>query len=325
MRGTFPLVMKLLLPICSIFIFSALFVFGNSEEKVSHESPRFEFLDYLNIGAMRTSELGQVLLDHLEQNLRTSPDTAKLTKKIVQIYGEGFLNPVREFITAKAVSSDGKYELGFACITSNPKFPVPAFPKAEYVMIGGEKFSKLPQELFHLFPEHFLAKSLSVFARNTDNALILIACKEEEKAMLSQKFSGLRADTEKYKKNPGALIYRIFPRREIQKLHENALCPTIPAGEFQLSENDGKVYLSALFHCLNPEEQIHMNLFLTRFKHAIITAAEETPSVTTKNALTAVADALKISASGNDLKLEIRCSTKDFPDFFEWRNKRTGL
>lgn len=319
--------MKYFVLLFSVLFFFTATAFGNTVgEKACTRPPKIEFLDYINLEAMHAkSRIGKVLLDYLEQDLRTSPDTRVLTQKAALIYGNGFLNTIREFISAKVVSSDGTCSMGFACIVSNPRLTLPPFPQAESVNIDGKTFFKLPPELVHLFPEHFLKKTPSVFARNSEKALILIACNDSEKACLAEKFSGLRADTEKYKKIPGLLIYRQFPRRELRDTGKKTLCPAIPSGEFQLSENAGEIRLFAVFHCKDVEENAHMKLFFTQFKSSLHNAANEATTPETRKALKAVADSLEISSVGMNLEIRIHCSPEEFPAFFEWRNARTGL
>lgn len=315
----------------AVSAFSILFscvvpAFGGSTQKTSETAPKIVFLDYFNLEAMRAgSEVGAVILEYLEHDLRTSPDTKNITAKAVSVYGQGFLNTIREFTSAKVVSHDETCSLGFACIVSNPKLPLPKFPQAEHISIDQKTFSKLPNELVHLFPERFLNKELSVFARNSENALILLACCDAEKELLTEKFSSLRTDTEQYKKIPGILIYRLFPRREVQNPTNNTLCPTIPSGEFYLLERDGKLDISVAFHCLSPEEVLHLTLFFSKFNKALQQAAQKEQNPIVQSSLSSVADSMTISSKKNLLTVKISCTAEEFPDFFRWRNSSAQL
>lgn len=316
--------LKLFALLCLVFTSSVIPAFGDSDEYFLKNPPRLERFDNFNFKAMRKSELGKLILEGIEQNLRTSPSTAKLTEKIIRHNGDDFLDSIREYSAAKIVSHNGKYETGFAAIETSSKLSLPEISQSEKGKELEDMPSKLPQDLIPLIPACFFSDTLSFFVRSSERELVFRACDEREFETPSRRYAAVLERVSELKIGNSTLVCRIFPRREIRG-DEAGKRTLLPAGEFELSETPERTSLRMTFHCATLEEQTQTAEFFIRFKGLIKAAAEESRDDATQTALQKVLSTMKISLDRSGLKIEINARNKEFLEFFKVLNKQQEI
>lgn len=286
-----------------------------------------EYLDFFNFREMRRSgATGEALINVLREELHRDEETRPLITQAEAIYGKNILDIIQEFAAAKFVSKEDNSAIGIARIVSSPKLEVPELPGTPKVTLGDRTFFKLPPQIVTLFPSYFLAQSSAIFARNSENALILAACLQSDVEMIEADFKDVEAKTKKLLSTPGLLIFRRFPRHDVVKSGEGIFCPTIPEGDFSLVEKNGTVEISVIFRCLHKEEEIYMNMFISRFK-TMMTAAGETQKLDklTSDSILAVCGTMEISTGSNEIRIHLKCPSELFPAFLAWRNTHTKV
>lgn len=288
---------------------------------------KIEYLDFFNLREMRRSGVtGETLISVLKEELHNDEETRALIAQAESVYGRNILDIIQEFATAKFVSEEGNPAISIARIVSSPKLEIPELPEAPKITLGDRTFFKLPPQIVKLFPSYFLSRTSAIFARNSENALILATCLQSDSEMIEADFKDVEAETKKLLSTPGLLIFRRFPRHDVVKSGEGVFCPTIPEGDFSLVEKNGTVEISVVFRCLHKEEEFYMNMFVSRFK-AMMTEAGKNQNLdkNMSDAILAVCGTMKISTDSNDLLIHLKCPSELFPAFLAWRNTHTKM
>lgn len=177
---------------------------------------------------------------------------------------------------------------------------------------------ELPPNLAQTLPPSFLEKATQVLVFSpTENRISVVA---SSKPILEKipDFPHVKGYAESLGEasSPGVLIYRKFARRTATI---SGFALSFPPGEFIISEQGDRTRICVDFHCQDMAEAAFMEHFFLRFKISLLASAEKQPKPT-KSKLLSVGQALTLSLTGTNLKLQIDCSSEDFPAFLQWRS-----
>lgn len=308
------------------------------------ETSRIEVFDFFDFRAMSASPSGELLRDHIFSDLKRSEPTAGLFAAVNAECGTAvpesvaratvavFSDPVSGRVDAAKFEFLGDDAEKFAALearSENSRWQAPAV-----FGLGAGTLSAVPfpRTLAEKLPAPFAQDAKTVFfhADREKKTCTLIALRAEPDAaaaLADARTAERTAELLRRADENGLLIFRKFPRRAHEPAEDGEYSPAVPAGEFSISERDGRTVVLIEFFCSGAGETAFFERFFRMFRDKLL-AGTNVRDEEARNVLAEIGRAFSVSSENDVLRIRIDCGAENFPEFLKrreiWCPRRPG-
>ena len=302
------------------------------------ENVRLEVFDFFDFGAMRKSPSGELLRKYIFDDLKNSPEAADLFAAVNSVCGTSvpesvkratvavFADPALGRIDAAKFEFDGAAAdcdaSRFALLEAHAGNSHWRAPALFGLGAGTLPTVPFPDALAKKLPAPFALDAKTVFfhadsEKKTCSLITLRADPKNAEPVADARTDEL-GDLLLRASREGTLVFRKFPRRTHDAKADEEFLIEIPAGEFSVSELGARTKLTLDFHCADAHETAFFERFFRLLRTKLISGANAQDEAS-RQAISAVGEALSVSAERGLLRIEIDCAASDFSEFLKRR------